>query len=54
MVSGEMVKNMVQVDIHLQIVISMMDSLQMVIDLEKESIHGLMEVTMKENGEEIK
>ena len=54
MVSGEMVKNMVQVDIHLQIVISMMDSLQMVIDLEKESILGQMEVIMKGNGEETK
>lgn len=54
MVSGEMVKSMVRVDIHLQIAISMMDSLLMVIDLGKESILGQMEVIMKENGEEIK
>ena len=54
MESGEMVKNMVQVDTHLPIAISTKVSLWMEIDLGKGSIPGQMEVTIRANGVETK
>ena len=54
MVNGKTERNMDLGDIPLPILISMKDNLQRVIDLEKENIHGLMEVFMMVNGKEIK